>query len=136
LQNTMISTIATSISQHKRKMAESESTRKKAPAKPKTSKPKKAAGGGGGGGGKKAAAGAGGGAKKPKKAAKKIMGTLEKEIIAASINDLDASDMGKAIEIIKADTSQHVSVFSSPADVKRRPLGLCCLRCIDWTQLG
>jgi bromodomain-containing factor 1 len=77
------------------------------PAKPKATKPKKAAGGGG----KKAA---GGGAQdRPtkkaggtKKVAKRKIGTLEKEIIAAGIADLDGADLEKAIDIIKRDTGQ------------------------------
>ncbi|KAK0614411.1 hypothetical protein B0T14DRAFT_570347 [Immersiella caudata] len=78
------------------------------PSKPKATKAKKAAGGGGN---KKAA---GGGAhdrptKKAggtKRAAKRKIGAVEKEIIAAGIGELDGADLEKAIDIIKRDTGQ------------------------------
>jgi len=79
------------------------------PSKPKPTKPKKPAGGGGGG--RKAAGGAANDrpAKRaggPKKAAKRKMGLVEKEIIAAGIAELDGADLEKAIDIIKKDTGQ------------------------------
>jgi bromodomain-containing factor 1 len=91
----------------------------KKPAKSKASKPKKAAGGG-----KKANAGAtaaatpaAGAGKKSggsSKKAKRVMGALEKNIIASAISELDGNPLEKAIEIIKKDTNQNVSITTAP----------------------
>lgn len=83
----------------------------KKPAKPKPTKPKKT---NNGGNNRKAAAGPTGGfnerpAKKaggPKKAARRKIGTLEKEVIASGIAELDGPVLERAIDIIKKDTGQ------------------------------
>lgn len=84
----------------------------KKPAKPKPTKPKKT--NSGGNSNRKAVGGPASGfdgrpAKKaggPKKAARRKIGTLEKEVIAAGIADLDGPVLERAIDIIKKDTGQ------------------------------
>ena len=74
---------------------------------------KKAGGGSGGSGsagGKKGGGGGGGGAKKAPKA--RVIGQAEKDIIAEGINDLDGAVLEQAIDIIKKDTNQTVSLSS------------------------
>ncbi|KAM7213932.1 Bromodomain-containing factor 1 [Rhypophila decipiens] len=83
---------------------------KKAAKPSKSSKPKKSGGvpGGSSGGTKKAGGGNTGGSSAKKTAAKKPkrkMGAVEKEVIAAGIEQLDGPQLDRAIEIIKADTN-------------------------------
>ncbi|KAK0642937.1 hypothetical protein B0T16DRAFT_294739, partial [Cercophora newfieldiana] len=84
--------------------------KQKPSSKPKPAKPKKAAAGGGG---SKKATGGGNVNERPskkaggaKKVAKRKMGVVEKEIIAAGIAELEGSELEKAIDIIKKDTGQ------------------------------
>jgi bromodomain-containing factor 1 len=107
LQQNIIGMIQKNIVEHKMKMAQRETSKPKAKSKPKASRAKKAAAGGAGT--KRAAGGAKKAGGAAKKTAKKIMGEVEKQIIAAGINDLDGGALERAIEIIKGDTSQTVS---------------------------
>ena len=51
-----------------------------------------------------------GGNKKPAAPKKRIIGALEKAVIAEGINELDGNTLTKAVEIIKRDTGQNVSI--------------------------
>lgn len=112
-QQTMIGLITTQIITEKTRLAEEEKRNKK-PSKPKASKPKKPSGAApapakkaaASGGAKKS--GGGGGRKTGPKA--RVMGQAEKDIVSESINELDGTALDKAIDIIKKDTQQEVSL--------------------------
>ena len=109
------------IIQERQKLATEEASSKKAKPKPAKSKKattgKKAGGAQGGSGGSGGGGGAGGGGagttgKKGGgggRKAKRVMGALEKDIIATAISNLDGEPLSRAIEIIKKDTNENVS---------------------------
>lgn len=117
VSQSLVMTLQRQIIQERLKLSAAAPPSKKAKAKP--AKGKKAAGGGkkaagsaaGGAGsaGGNAASGAsrkaGGGSKK----AKRTIGSLEKEVIASAIPNLDGDPLNKAIDIIKRDTNENVS---------------------------
>jgi bromodomain-containing factor 1 len=106
-QNQIVQLYMKQIIDEKRKLAESAPKGKKKAAKPKAAKPKKAAGAAGA---KKAAPGGKKGGGPTKKAARRVMGQPEKDAVAHGINDLEGNTLERAIEIIKKDTHQEVSL--------------------------
>lgn len=108
VQQQMINMIQRQIVMQRIKLNEEKESKPKKAKAPKAAKPKAS---GGAAGGKKAAAKdsakkAGGSSKKAKP---RVIGQLEKNIIASSINDLDPESLTKAVEIIQKDTNQSVS---------------------------
>ncbi|KAI1815769.1 Bromodomain-containing protein [Poronia punctata] len=115
---TMMEVQQSMVTMLQRKLVE-EKTKHHSGKKPKAKKkhvPKnksKAGGGGGLGGGNKRSSGASNAFKKPSSSVKKapppkkrVVGALEKAVIAEGINDLDGTTLTRAVEIIKRDTGQ------------------------------
>jgi len=130
-QNSLIQFLMQQIVDEKTRLAaEAPKKVKKASAKSKPAKPKKAAAGSGaaGGGGKRSSSSAAGGPKKAggasKKAARRVMGQTEKNVVADAINNLDGSQLERAIDIIKRDTSQEVSPRPHPPPDGQTPANL------------
>ena len=118
VSQSLVATLQRQIIQERLKLSAGAATSKKSKSKPTKGKKaaaggKKAAGSGnaggagntGGGGAGGASRKAGGGSKK----AKRSIGTLEKEVIAQAIPNLDGDLLNKAIDIIKRDTNENVS---------------------------
>lgn len=61
--------------------------------------------------------------KKPPAPKKRIIGALEKAVIAEGINELDGNTLTKAVDIIKRDTGQNVSTQTQYASL---PISLVC----------
>lgn len=107
VQQQMINMIQKQIVVQRMKLFEEKENKPKKAKAPKAPKAKAAPGAGAAG--KKAAGAAKKAAGGTKKAKSRVIGAVEKEIIAGGINDLDPDGLQKAIEIIKKDTNQPVS---------------------------
>ncbi len=110
-QQTVSNMIQKQIVEEKIKLAAAEAERRtKKPAKAKTAKGKRASAAGGrkSGVGASAKKAGGGIVKKAPKA--RILGQAEKNVVTDGINNLEGPQLEKAIDIIKKDTHQEVSV--------------------------
>ena len=118
-QNSLIQFLMSQIVDEKTRLAAEapKKVNKKTAAKSKPAKPKKTTAGTttGAGGNKRNSTNAAGAASRKaggttKKAARRVMGQAEKNIVADAINNLDGTQLERAIDIIKRDTKQEVCV--------------------------